>query len=306
MIANIPRMILNGNIDFEKIKKMRDTRIDDWFAKSNMILDLDLDIEWKRLNQIDWNDNDLDLDLDNIDLTKDHLDIGHDFNRMIELEFGGTYVSQHEHALRKICRMRVSRITDWIDKDRSMVNMEMKPLGMNNCSIDPKGLESDAVIEMTKCSFLQPVANVDVSPPIEQIVNTECGSELETKVVIKPGLGEFESGREFKVDLDKRDMYPDMVPKTDIDKIDFDSDKRDMYPNMAPEMDMDKQTKLGTKQVKIGNGFSLDNEDQDLDIASTIPSPYRPSIFHSPSIIPQVKRRLDLINKSGTELGETP
>merc|ERR1711954_122363 len=101
-----------------------------------------------------------------------------------------------------------------------------------------------------------------------------------------------------------------MVPMTDIDKIDLDSDKWDMYPNMAPMTDMDKQTKLGNKQIKLGNGFSLDNEDQDLDIASTTPNPpppsYRPSIVHSPLIIPQVKRRLDLINDSGTELGESP
>merc|ERR1711954_17564 len=177
---------------------------------------------------------------------------------------------------------------------------------MNICGIDTKGLDSDAVIEMTKCLFPQPNAKVDVSPPIEQIVNTECGSEMETKVVIKPGLGEPESECAIKLDSDERDMYPNMVPMTDIDKIDLDSDKRDMYPNMAPMTDMDKQTKLGNKQIKLGNGFSLDNEDQDLDIASTIPSPYRPSIVHSPLITPQVKRRLNLTNKSGTELGETP
>ena len=81
---------------------MRDARIDDWLVKSSMPLDMDLDLEWKQLNQIDWNDND--LDLDNIDLTNDHLDIGHGYNRMTEIElgYGGTYVSQHDHALRKL------------------------------------------------------------------------------------------------------------------------------------------------------------------------------------------------------------
>ena len=71
-------MILNGNIDFEKVSKMRDTKIDDWLVKSNMTLDMNIDLEWRRLNQINWDD--IDLDPDNIDLTSDHLDIGHDYN----------------------------------------------------------------------------------------------------------------------------------------------------------------------------------------------------------------------------------
>merc|ERR1711954_107267 len=89
---------------------------------------------------------------------------------------------------------------------------------MNNCGIETKGLDSDAVIEMTKCLFLEPEANVYVSPPIEQIVNTEGDSEIETKVVIKSGLGEPESGCAINLDLDKRDMYHNMVPMTDMDK----------------------------------------------------------------------------------------
>merc|ERR1711954_505490 len=79
-------MILNGNIDFDKVSKMRDTKIDDLLVKYSMNPDMDLDLEWRRLNKINWND--IDLDLDNIDLTNDHLHIGHDYNGMTELELG--------------------------------------------------------------------------------------------------------------------------------------------------------------------------------------------------------------------------
>merc|ERR1711954_270719 len=95
---------------------------------------------------------------------------------------------------------------------------------------------------------------------------------------------------------DVRDMYLNMVPMTDMDKTNLDLDRRDMYFNMVPVTDMDRRTRLGNKQIKLGNVLSLDNEDQDLDIAPTTPNPpppsYRPSIIHSPLIIPQVKRRL--------------
>ena len=97
--------------------------------------------------------NDNDLDLDNIDLTNDYPDIGHDYNQMtdIELDCGGTNVSQHEYALRKLKRMRASCISDWIsnDKDKTMVNMEMKPLAMDTCSIDTKDGNVDEVLTET-------------------------------------------------------------------------------------------------------------------------------------------------------------
>ena len=95
-------MILNESIDFDKVGKMRDAKIEDWLVKESLNLDIDLNLEWRRLNKIDLNG--IDLDPDDIDLTSNHLDIGHDYNEMteIELEYGGTYESQHEHALRKL------------------------------------------------------------------------------------------------------------------------------------------------------------------------------------------------------------
>ena len=120
-------MILNESIDFDKVGKMRDARIDDWLVKDSLNLDIDLNLEWRWLNKIDLDGND--LDPDNIDLTGDHLDIGHDYNWMteIELEYGGTYESQHEHALRKLKQLHASRITDWIDKDKveNMVKLDI-------------------------------------------------------------------------------------------------------------------------------------------------------------------------------------
>ena len=160
-------MILNGNIDFDKVSKMRDTKIDDWLVKCSMNPDMDLDLEWRRLNKINWSD--IDFDLDNIDLTNDHLDIGHDYNRMIEIELdlGGIDVSQHGHALRKLKRLRASRITDWIVKDKveNMDKLEMKPLALNICEIDTKGLDVDAVLSKTQNLSLKSVLNVDSPPP---------------------------------------------------------------------------------------------------------------------------------------------
>ena len=116
-----------------------------------------------------------------------------------------------------------------------MVNMDMKPLAMNTCSIDTKGLDNDAVIKKTKCLVLQPTVNVDVSPPIGQVVNTECSSKTDTKVVIKLGLDGCEPRSVTNLDLDKRNMYQNMVPLTDMDK-----------------------------QFKSGSGSYMDNKDKVL------------------------------------------
>ena len=47
--------------------------------------------------------------------------------------------------------MRASRISDWLsnDKDKSMVNIEMKPLVVDMCSIDNKDGNVDAVLTET-------------------------------------------------------------------------------------------------------------------------------------------------------------
>ena len=90
----------------------------DWLNKDNLTYDVDLNLERKRLNLINLNDND--LNLYKIDLTHDHLDIGLGYNRMTdtELDCGSNNESQHDNALRKLKHMHASGISDWISNDK--------------------------------------------------------------------------------------------------------------------------------------------------------------------------------------------
>ena len=144
-------MVMRESIDFDKMKKMRDAKINDWLLKDNMNFDIDLDLEWRWLNMINLYDND--LDPSNMAMTNDHLDIDFEYNQMTEtkLDCGSSNESQHDNALRKLKYMHASCISDWIsnDKDKSIVNIEMKPFVVDTCSIDNKDSNIDAVLTET-------------------------------------------------------------------------------------------------------------------------------------------------------------
>merc|ERR1711954_360491 len=131
---------------------------------------------------------------------------------------------------------------------------------MITCGIDTKGLDTEAVITETKSLSFKPNLNVDASPPIEQVVNNECSSRTDIKVVIKLGLGECELGCVTNLDSDKRDMHLNMVPMTDMDK-----------------------------QVRLGSGTNMDNKDINLDMIHMtiypLPPLHKSSITDPPSRI---------------------
>ena len=108
-------------------------------------------MEWKRLNIINLYDND--LDPSTMALTNDHIDfdIECDLMNKIKIDYVGINESQHDIAWRKLKNMHASRISDWLinDKNKSMVNMEMKPLVVDIYSNDNQDSKLDAVLTKT-------------------------------------------------------------------------------------------------------------------------------------------------------------
>ena len=74
-------LVMNDKIDFDKTRLMRDTTINEMFAKH----DVKFDNEWKRLNKIDTTDLIENVNMDNLDMdnglnNKDNLDVDNDLN----------------------------------------------------------------------------------------------------------------------------------------------------------------------------------------------------------------------------------